>query len=94
MFELVESWRASGQTRQQFCTTHDLKVSRLAYWITRKYRHDRQVEQSGPGGFVPIAPTGSPNEQVAKMVVNYPNGVKLELTHLDEPLIARLIKLW
>ena len=93
MFELVEVWRTSGQTRKQFSANHGLKVAKLIYWIARKNRHDRQIEQSEPGGFVALSPTGS-NEQAPKMVVSYPNGVKLEVAQPDEHLIARLIKLW
>jgi hypothetical protein len=35
MFPLVESWLASGLTQKQFCTTHQLPVHILVYWVGR-----------------------------------------------------------
>lgn len=93
MFELVEVWRTSGQTRKQFSANHGLTVAKLNYWITRKNRHDRRVEQSEPAGFIAISPTPT-NEQAPKVVISYPNGVKVELIHPDTQLIAGLIQLW
>ena len=93
MFELVETWRASGQTRQQFCATHDIKVSRLAYWINRKNQHDRHNTGSAAGGFIAVE-TSTAHTEPTKVALHYPNGVRLELAHTDEQLLGRLIKLW
>jgi len=93
MFELVESWRASGQSRQQFCATHDIKVAKLAYWISRKNKYDHHSTGSSGGGFIAIEPTVA-HPQTAKVALHYPNGVRLEIAHPDEQLIARLIRLW
>jgi hypothetical protein len=35
MFPLVEGWLQSGLTQKQFCTTHQLPVHMLAYWVGR-----------------------------------------------------------
>lgn len=35
MFPLVEGWLGSGLTQKQFCTTHQLPVHMLAYWVGR-----------------------------------------------------------
>ena len=93
MFELVEAWRASGQSRYEFCAGHDIKVSKLAYWIQRKKSHDRQFGTPAAEGFITVDPT-EPAADSPKLALRYPNGVTLELSHPDEQLIARLIRLW
>jgi transposase len=35
MFPLVEGWLKSGLTQKQFCTTHQVPIHILAYWVGR-----------------------------------------------------------
>jgi len=46
MFPLVKGWLESGLTQRQFCTTHQLPVHILAYWVGR-YRK-AQLEDTTP----------------------------------------------
>jgi len=84
MLSLVSQWRNSGQTREEFCSFHGIKVSTLGYWI------NISKEEKGSSGFTEVLPKGS---TVQKIEVIYPNGVKVNVGS-DLNLIARLIHLY
>lgn len=90
MFSLVEQYRNSGQTRQDFCREHQLKLSTFAYWITRSNRAGR--EQSG--GFIAVDCFPNTDVKATAIEILYPNGVKLSASSCRPDLIARLIKTW
>ncbi len=52
MFPLIEQYLDSGQKQDDFCQTHDLPKSVLAYWLARY----RAVPDSSTEGFVEVVP--------------------------------------
>ena len=47
MFFLIEAWRKNGNTRKEFCNTHNMKVPTFSYWITRKNKAERDGDCQG-----------------------------------------------
>ncbi len=89
MFALIDQWRASGQRRDEFCRQHQIKVSTLSYWVTRKNRADKER----PGGFVRIESAGSPSSADHVEII-YPNGVRLRIGGVNRSVISSLIRAW
>ena len=65
---LVEEWRESGMTQKDFSREHNIKLSRLRYWI-RKSR-----EEVAPDGFLSFS---LPGENTIRLL--YPNGIELQM---------------
>lgn len=88
MFSLVQQWKASGQTKQTFCSEHTITAHTLSYWVT-KYN---QSKLASPGGFVAIDPGVSVHGE--PLTLTYPNGVQIRLSGVvNLPLISQLIRL-
>jgi len=68
MSMLVEEWRESGMTQKDFSREHNIKLSRLRYWI-RKNR-----EEMSPEGFLSFS---LPGENTIRLL--YPNGIELQM---------------
>jgi hypothetical protein len=84
MLSLVEKWRGSGQTQQEFCSFHGIKIHTLSYWI------GVSKEKNGPSGFIEVLPT---NSTIQKIEVIYPNGVKVNAV-VNLALVSKLIHLY
>ena len=84
MLSLVEKWRGSGQTQQEFCSFHGIKLHTLSYWI------GVSKEDKVPSGFIEVVPT---NNTIQKIEVIYPNGVKVN-AGVDLALVSKLIHLY
>jgi len=84
MYPLVESWLSSGQSKQQFCTEHQINLHTFTYWV-QKYREDK------PGGnqpaFIQIVPPAT-SAAVSLYTLQYPNGVVL---HVNSPVSAETL---
>jgi len=91
MFTLVDQWRSSGQKRDEFCRAHQIKVSTLSYWITRKNKAD--APEVKPAGFVRVDPGRSYRSAEAIEIV-YPNGVRLRVGAGNRSDIGALIRAW
>ena len=87
MFALVEQWKSSETTQQQFCAEHDVKVSTFAYWVAK---HKRAGSGDLAGGFVNVD-VSEPADS-APVRITYPNGVVVSCP-ADLPLISQLIRL-
>jgi len=87
MFSLVEQWKTSKMTQQQFCAEHELKVGTFAYWVARY----KQAGSGKPvGGFVDVDVIGPADS--TPVHIAYPNGVVVSCP-ASLPLISRLIRL-
>ena len=84
MLSLVEKWRGSDQTQQEFCSFHGIKIHTLSYWI------GVSKEEKVPSGFIDVLPT---NNTFHKIEVIYPNGVKVN-AGVDLTLVSKLIYLY
>ena len=68
MEDLIEQWRESGKTQKDFAKEHDIRLSKLRYWI-RKNREERE-----PEGFLSFS---LPGENSIRLL--YPNGIELQM---------------
>jgi hypothetical protein len=79
MFQLIEDFKRSGQTRKDFCAAQQMAVYVFYYW-QRKYRDEtRGLAQ---GSFVAVRTNGKMQESPGKesvITVQYPNGVSLQV---------------
>lgn len=82
ILSLVEKWRGSGQTQQEFCSFHGIKIHTLSYWI------GVIKEDKSSSGFIEALPT---NNTIQKIEVIYPNGVKIN-ARVDMALVSIFIK--
>jgi len=87
MFSLVQQWKASGQTKQTFCSEHAISHHTLGYWVT-KYN---QSQKPSASGFALIDPGVALQDQ--PLTLTYPNGVQIRLSGVHLPLISQLIRL-
>ena len=69
MEDFIEKWRKSGMTQKDFAKEHDIRLSKLRYWI-RKSREERE-----PEGFLSFSLPGG--ENVISLL--YPNGIELHM---------------
>lgn len=85
MFELVEQWKASGETKKDFVAFQGMSMSKFQYWH-KKYREQHAVAENG---FIQLYPAG-----VRELRLRYPNGVELLLPcGASASLISELIRL-
>jgi hypothetical protein len=87
MFSLVQQWKASGQTKQTFCSQHAISHHTFSYWVA-KYNQSRQPPASG---FALIEAGDAPQDQPLTLI--YANGVQIRLSGVNLPLISQLIRL-
>lgn len=89
MFGLVEKWRASGELQADFCRQHDISVSTLSYWVTRK---NKAAQTPAQRGFVQV--DAGPAPQSCQIELVYPNGVRVRADGANTALIGSLIRVW
>jgi len=78
MFALVESWRESDKTQNEFARENGLNVSKFRYWVHR-FRN-LSDSHSSSSGFIRISGNNLPlNETGNTIRLHYPNGVSLSL---------------
>lgn len=91
MFKLVDQWRSSELSRDEFCRHHQINVSTFNYWITRKKKAD--ISESGSTGFVRVDPGACcSSAEVIEMV--FPNGVLVRVGPANRSQIGELLRLW
>ena len=77
MFALVESWRESDKTQNEFARENGLTVSKFRYWIHKCRTQNSDVSSSG---FIQLSGNGfsvkCANNEIR---LHYPNGVSLSL---------------
>ena len=88
MLALVDQWKSSETTQQQFCTDQNLKRSTFAYWVAKHKRASSNSESIG--GFVEVDVSGPASS--ATVCITYPNGVVISCP-ANPALIGQLIRL-
>ena len=77
MFALVEAWRESGMTQNEFASQHNITLSKFQYWVG-KYKSIATGD--GPAGFVQICSNDTPFSGSGNEIrLHYPNGMWLSL---------------
>ena len=88
MFSLVDQWKSSETTQQQFCAEQNLKRSTFAYWVAKHKRASSTKESMG--GFVAVDVSGPAGSAAVR--ITYPNGVVVRCP-ANPALIVQLIRL-
>ena len=88
MFALVDQWKSSEITQQQYCAEQNLKRSTFAYWVAKHKRASSTKESMG--GFVAVDVSGPAG--AAPVCITYPNGVVVRCP-ANPALIVQLIRL-
>ena len=88
MLALVDQWKSSETTQQQFCTEQNLKRSTFAYWVAKHKRASSNSESMG--GFVEVDVSGPAGSSPVR--ITYPNGVVVSCP-ANPALIGQLIRL-
>lgn len=88
MFSMIESWKDSGQSQQDFCKAQGLAYSGFHYWY-KKYRQGQDANTSS--SFVPVhfqpSVSGSP---LAELIL--PDGRRLNFYQsVDASFLRTLI---
>lgn len=83
MFPLIADWESGNQTRESFCQEKGVSLATFSYWRTR-YR----TMQSEAAGFTEIKP-----EVSSKLIIIYPNGVRIELHSISIATVEALVHL-
>src|SRR4051812_38267075 len=77
----VEAWRASGQSRADYCTAHELSRKTFGWWA---WRLDRQATAAPGAHFLPVEITGvggpdeiavTPPTDDTRIEIGLPDGV-------------------
>ena len=83
----VEAWRASGQSRGEYCAAHGLSRKTFGWWAWRLDRQGRPAPADTAAHFLPveIAEVGGPDEAEAAPVddtrieIALPDGVTVRV---------------
>ena len=84
---VAAAYRASGQTRAEFCRKQGLRVTKLDYYLRREIHHSQQK-------LIPVRviPEAAPAEFGSGFTLVLTNGLRLEMAlDFDAPALARLI---
>ena len=77
MFAVIEDFQQSGMTRLAFCAQRGITITRFHYWQKKCRDHSNGT----PIGFIRLTSRKSQHagELLAPVVLQYPNGVSLQL---------------
>ena len=83
MFSLIEIWKGSGKTQQEFCKEKDLAYSKFHYWLKKYNAHGSTPESSS--GFMAVTVKNRPTVRGGGLELIYPDGRRL-VFHQDVDL--------
>ena len=80
----VEAWRASGQSRADYCTAHGLSRKTFGWWAWRLDRQGRPAPADPAAHFLPVEIAEVPDEGGAAAVearieIALPDGVRVRV---------------
>ena len=88
MFSMIESWKASGQSQQEFCKAQGQIYSVFHYWY-KKYRQEKDPTPAS-SAFVPLqiqsVKSGSPAVEVI-----FPDGKRINFYQAVEVSFLRAL---
>lgn len=81
MYRLIEQWKQSGLSKQQFCKQHNIAYHVFYYYHNKYYgisrRKKRQKKQCQQQGFLPVK-ISPQQKSLPPVEITYPNGVSLK----------------
>lgn len=90
MYQKIELWYQSGQSKKAFCELAGLRVHVFDYW--RKQYEQQKAEDSPSAGFWEVPGVGS--TACSSLRVVYPNGLVLEFSHLPQSTYLQSLLRW
>lgn len=88
MFSLIEIWKGSGKTQQEFCKEKDIAYSKFHYWLKKYNAHGSTPDSSS--GFVAIT-VNRTKALGSGLELVYPDGRRL-IFHQDvDPSFVRAL---
>ena len=87
MFRMVELWKSSKMSRNNFCTHHNLRRTTFYYWV-KKYEREMQHVSSD---FISLEVKREEPIISSGISLEYPNGIKVHLS--DDIELSTLQKL-
>jgi hypothetical protein len=89
MYQQIESWHKSGQSKKVFCEASGLRQHVFEYW-RKKYEAEARGGSSVPG-FCEVHPDHGSLNSVVRVV--YPSGLVVEFSQLPEvPYLQNLLR--
>jgi hypothetical protein len=89
MFSLIEIWKGSGKTQQEFCKEKDIAYSKFHYWLKKYTGHGSTPDASS--GFMAITVKNRTSVRDGGLEVIYPDGRRL-IFHQDvDPSFLRAL---
>lgn len=78
--QLIAEYQSSGLSRQQFCTSHNIKVGTFHWWIKRQ-NDAKSREKAIQSSFIqlPSMSSGAPGDRVdGDLTIDFPSGARLK----------------
>ena len=95
MFALVKEYKKSGQKQKEFCLNKGLAFSTFQRWLYLYRAANSDTEflvQQSTKDFIPITSPSQQQETDAVCLIDYPNGVRVHLSNVDEKVLSCLIQ--
>jgi hypothetical protein len=93
MFRVVERYQDSSLTQSAFCQAESLALSTFQYWLSQ-YEKCRPCSSDFAQPFVEVQAQSPKAAANAAIVLSYPNGVSVSLSHdVELTLLKELITL-
>lgn len=90
MFHLVELWKSSRMSRNNFCEQHNLRRTTFYYWVKKYEREIQQVSSD----FVALEVNKEEPVFASNISLEYPNGIKVHLSEqIELSTLKKLINL-
>jgi len=89
MFSLIEIWKGSGKSQQEFCRDKDIAYSKFYYWL-KKY-NAKESTLNTASDFIPVTIKNGLGVRGSGLELVYPDGRRL-IFHQDvDPSFLRAL---
>ncbi|MCX6287712.1 MAG: hypothetical protein NTY96_11415 [Bacteroidetes bacterium] len=85
----IQSWKESGVSQQQYCSSNNLRFHTFYYWLKK----NRSKNSPLTDGFIPIQVQSESSDTATNVEIQYPNGVRIFVPSMDIQFIGRLVRL-
>ena len=89
MFSLIEIWKGSGKTQQEFCKEKEIAYSKFYYWL-KKYNAKGSTPDTA-SGFIPVTVKNGTGVRGRGLELVYPDGRRLIFHHDVDPSFLRAL---
>ncbi len=89
----IEQWNASGQSQSDYCRQHQLKLHQLVYW-KQVFNTQHKVKPPAENKFIAVQLTRSPIPPTQEMIIQLPNGIRIESAQSNNLELIREMVRW